>query len=221
MQKDTSQTFQNSITVLLADDHPTTRTGIRSIPRETTDIQVVGEAENGFQVQEMVTKLRPNILLLDLVMPGPTPAQLEKWVRTNSPETITLVLTAHDRDAYLASMMDAGVSGSLSKTETGERLISAIRRAASEDSLFTEEQFERAMRWQREAGNRMKYLTNRERQIFRMIFEGKDNKQIALKLKIATKTTAYHITNILRKLGVNSRHEAIVWAHKHLSDNLE
>ena len=69
---------QNVITVLLADDHPTTRAGIRAILQETTDIQVIGEAENGFQVQEMVAELRPSILLLDLVMPGPTPAQLEK-----------------------------------------------------------------------------------------------------------------------------------------------
>lgn len=89
MQKDALQNVQNQITVLLADDHPTTRTGIRTILQETRDIRVVGEAENGFQVQEMVAELRPNILLLDLVMPGPTPAELEKWVRTNSPETVT------------------------------------------------------------------------------------------------------------------------------------
>lgn len=221
MQKDVLLPSLNSITVLLADDHPTTRAGIRSILQETPDIQVVGEAENGFQVQEMVAELRPNILLLDLVMPGPTPAHLEKWVRANFPETITLVLTAHDRDAYLTSMMDAGVSGFLSKTETGERLILAIRRAASGSSLFTEEQFQRARRWRQEAGDRLKDLTPRERQILHLIAEGNDNKQIALKLEITTKTTAYHVTNILTKLGVNSRHEASAWAHKHLSDNLE
>ncbi len=71
-------TPKKPITVLLADDHPATRAGIRAILQETTDIQVIGEAETGFQVQEMVAELRPNILLLDLVMPGPTPAQLEK-----------------------------------------------------------------------------------------------------------------------------------------------
>lgn len=212
---------QNVITVLLADDHPTTRAGIRAILQETTDIQVIGEAENGFQVQEMVAELRPSILLLDLVMPGPTPAQLEKWVRANFPETITLVLTAHDRDAYLASMMDAGASGFLSKTETGERIVSAIRRAASGTPLFTEEQFERALRWKQAAGEKWQTLTEREREIIRLLVEGYDNKDIAQKLNIAPKTTAFHITNILKKLEVKSRHEAIAWVHKYLPDNPE
>jgi two-component system response regulator NreC len=221
MQKDALLPSPNPITVLLADDHPTTRTGIRSILQETPDIQLVGEAENGFQVQEMVAELRPNILLLDLVMPGPTPAQLEKWVRENYPETITLVLTAHDRDAYLASMMDAGVAGFLSKTETGERLISAIRRASSGASLFTEEQFERALRWKQAAGEKWKTLTDREREIIRLLAEGYSNKEIAQKLNIAPKTAAFHITNILKKLDVKSRHEAIAWVNKYLPDNLE
>lgn len=212
---------KNTITVLLADDHPTTRAGIRTILHETPDIQVIGEAENGFQVQEMVAELHPNILLLDLVMPGPTPAQLEKWVRTNFPKTITLVLTVHDRDAYLASMMDAGVSGFLSKTETGERLISAIRRATSGTSLFTEEQFERALRWKQMAGEKWENLTARERQTLRLIVDGCDNKCVAETLGIAIKTAAYHVTNVLKKLEVKSRHEAIAWAHKYLPDNLE
>ena len=221
MQKDTLQSVQNTITVLLADDHPTTRTGIQTILHETQDIRVVGEAENGFQVQAKVAELHPNILLLDLVMSGPTPAELEKWVRTNFPETVTLVLTAHDRDVYLTTMMDAGAAGYLSKTETGESLILAIRRAASGSSLYTEEQFQRAMHWRQEAGGKLKDLTRRELQILQLISEGKDNKQISLTLEIATKTTAYHITNILSKLGVNSRHEASAWAHKHLPDNPE
>lgn len=212
---------KNTITVLLADDHPTTRAGIRAILQETPDIQVVGEAETGFQVQEMMAELRPNILLLDLVMSGPTPAQLEKWVRANFPETITLVLTAHDRDAYLASMMDAGASGFLSKTETGERIISAIRRAASGASLFTEEQFERALRWKQAAGGKWQILTEREREIIRLLAEGYDNKEIAQKLNVAPKTAAFHITNILKKLEVKSRHEAIAWVNKYLPDNLE
>lgn len=212
---------QNQITVLLADDHPTTCAGLRAILSETSDIRVVGEAEDGFQVETMIAELHPNILLLDLVMPGPTPAQLEKRVRENYPETLTLVLTAHDRDAYLASMMDAGASGFLSKTETGERLISAIRRAMSGTEAFTEEQFARANRWRQEAGKKIEKLTSREKEIVRLVTKGYDNKQIAEKLDITAKTAAFHVTNILKKLDVKSRHEAIAWAHKYLPDNLE
>jgi DNA-binding NarL/FixJ family response regulator len=210
---------KNIITVLLADDHPTTRAGIRAILNETSDIQVTGEAENGFQVEKMVGELHPNILLLDLVMPGPTPAQLEKSIRANFPATITLVLTAHDRDAYLASMMDAGATGFLSKTET--RLISAIHSAANGDNLFTEEQFARANHWQQKAGEKWKDLTNRERQILHLLVEGCDNKCIAEALGITVKTAAYHVTNILKKIDEKSRHEAIAWTHKYLPDNLE
>jgi DNA-binding NarL/FixJ family response regulator len=209
------------ITVLIADDHPATRAGLCAILKDLPDIKVVGEAEDGFQVEKLVAELRPNILLLDLVMPGPTPAQLEKQVRTNYPETITLVLTAHDRDAYLAGMMDAGAAGFLSKTETGGRLISAIRRAALGDDLFTEEQFVRAAHWRDMAGHKWENLTRREHEIIQLIVNGCDNKQIAENLGITVKTISFHVSNILKKLDVNSRHEAIAWVHKYLPDHME
>lgn len=212
---------QSQITVLLADDHPTTRAGLRAILSETSDIRVVGEVEDGFQVETMVVELHPNILVFDLVMPGPSPVKLTKWIREHIPETLILVLTAHDHDAYLASMIDAGAVGFLSKTETGERLISAIRQAMNGAQTFTEDQFVRANRWRQEAGKKLEKLTHREGEVVRLIVKGYDNKQIAEKLNITAKTAAFHVTNILKKLDVKSRHEAIVWAHTYLSDNLE
>lgn len=209
------------ITVLIADDHPSTRAGLLAILNNQPDIRVVGEAENGFQVEKLIAELRPNILLLDLVMPGPTPAQLEKWVRTNFPETATLVLTAHDRDAYLAGMMDAGATGFLAKTEAGERIISAIRRVAGGELLYTEDQLMRAMRWRDTAGKKWESLTKREREIVQLVVDGCDNRQIAEKLNVAVKTISFHISNILKKLDVNSRHEAVAWVRKYLPDNLE
>jgi len=120
-----------TITVLLADDHPVAREGVRGILAKLPDIQIVGEAQNEKEVKELVAKLHPKILLLDLKMPGTSPFEIEKWVRENYPETITLVLTAHDRDFYLAGMMDAGIAGYLSKTERADNLIAAIRRAVA------------------------------------------------------------------------------------------
>ncbi len=212
---------KNTITILLADNHPTTRAGIRTILNETPDIQVIGEAEDEWQLRKMIAELRPNILLLDLVILGPAPAHIENWIRTSFPETITLVLTASDRDADLATMMDAGIKGFLSKTETGETLISAIRQAISGNNLFTEEQFVRANRWRQEIGRKLDSLTKRERQVIDLIVEGYDNKSIAQKLGVTIRTVGYHVTNILKKLDVKSRHEAIAWAHKCLPDNLE
>src|SRR3990170_5763846 len=106
---------RQTITLLLADDHPMVRAGIRALLMKAPDIQIVGEAQDGNETLRLVAKLRPKILLLDLKMPGPSPSEIEKWVRENYPETITLVLTAHDRDAYLSSMVEAGAAGYLDK----------------------------------------------------------------------------------------------------------
>jgi DNA-binding NarL/FixJ family response regulator len=214
-------TSHKDITVLIADDHPTTRAGIRAILETTPDIRIIGEVENGFQVEKTVAALQPNILLLDLIMPGPKPAQLEKSIRAQFPEIITLVLTAHDRDAYLATMMDMGVAGFLCKTETGETLVAAIRLAASGLSIFTEDQCRRALSWRHLAGEKWKSLTAREREVLHLIMEGRDNKYIAKELGITSKTAAYHVTSILKKLNVKCRHEAIAWVQRYLPDNLD
>ena len=140
------------ISLLLADDDPIVRAGIRAVLTKATDIRIVGEAKNGLEAQEMVGKLRPKILLLDLKMPGLSPAELEKWVREHYPETITLVLTSHDRDAYLAGMMEAGAAGYMSKGDSAAQLIGAIRRAAQGEILFDVEQFARARQWRARNG---------------------------------------------------------------------
>lgn len=209
------------ITVLLADDQPMVRAGIRALLAAADDMEIIGEAQDGFEVQKLVRKLRPQILLLDLKMPGPRPAELEKWTRENYPETITLVLTAHDRDAYLTDMMDAGAAGYLGKSETAERLINAIRRAAQGEVLFDHEQFTRTRQWREEVGDKLKRLTPRERQILELLARGYDNNAIAKELTITMKTTTYHITNLLKKLQLKNRQEAALWASKHLSDDLD
>lgn len=208
------------ISLLLADDHPVTRAGIRAILNEAPDIQVVGEAQNGQEAQELTAKFHPRILLLDLQMPGPRPAEIEKWVRAHSPETITLVLTAHDRDAYLASMMEAGAAGFLTKGEPAERLIAAIRRAAQGEILFNAEQLARTRQWRESAGKKWESLTERERQVLQLLAQGSDNATIAEILCVTPKTIAYHVANILKKLGVVSRQEATAWLHTHLPEDL-
>jgi len=146
---------ENMITVLVADDHSMTREGIRAILSRAPDIKIIGEAEEGEEIKRKVADLHPQVLLLDLHMPNLSPAKLEKWVRMNYPETTTLVLTGHDRKAYLSSMlltemMDAGASGYLEKSLKGEQLINCIRRAACGEILFSDEQIEKARRWREE-----------------------------------------------------------------------
>ena len=119
------------IRLVLADDDSLMREGIRAILSEASDIQIVGEAHDGFKAQQLTAQLRPRILLLDWQMPGPRPPEVVRFVRMHCPATSVLVLTGYDRDAYLAEMIDAGAAGFLIKNEAiASRLIEAIRRAA-------------------------------------------------------------------------------------------
>ncbi len=214
-------TLTKKISILLADDHPIARAGIRKTLELAEDFELLGEAENGSEAIELVEKLKPQVLLLDLKMPGPRPAEIEKWVRENYPETITLVLTSHDRDIYLAQMMDAGVSGYMNKDISSERLVGAIRRAVQGEVLFDQAQMQRAQIWRETVGEKLNHLTTRENEILKLLAKGLENKAIASTLDITPKTAAYHVTSILKKLSLKNRQEATIWALKNLSDDLE
>lgn len=199
------------ITVLVADDHEVTRRGIRAFLDQAPDIQVVGEAQDGIETRQLIVELHPRIVLLDLIMPDHSPFEFEKWVRTNYPETITLVLTAHDRDVYLSGMMEAGVAGYLDKKLRDGELIAAIHRAARGEFLFDKRQLERARRWREDVSRKWESLSKREREVLQMLTEGTKNKMIAEALGITVKTVQKHLENIYQKLGVSSRAEAIHW----------
>jgi DNA-binding NarL/FixJ family response regulator len=199
------------ITVLIADDHPGWIEGVRSIISKAPDMEIVGEAQDGEEIKQKVAELRPDILLLDLVMPHHNPLEFERWVRENNPETITLVLTAHDRVAYLAGMMNAGAAGYLDKKMKANDLLAAIRRAAQGEFLFDKEQMERARRWREEVTAKWESLSAREREVLQRLTEGQDNHAIAASLGISINTVEKHLKNIYRKLGVTSRSEAIHW----------
>jgi len=209
------------IRVLIADDHPVMRKGLRAVLEETLDIEVVGEAKDGVETRRMVAEFRPNILLLDLVMSDLRPFEVGKWVRANYPETITLILTAHDRDYYLAKAVEAGAAGFLTKDESPQKLVEAIRRAACGEVLITGEQLARAHSWRREVGERWESLTEREREVLRLLVKGQSNAAISEELCITVRTVECHVTSILSKLNVTSRQEAIVWVKDHhLMDDL-
>ncbi len=204
-----------TIRVVIADDHPAMREGIRTILSAAPDIEVVGEAEDGREAQEKVAALQPDILLLDLVMPDLRPAEIQAWVRERYPETTTLVLTAHDRDAYLAQTVQAGAAGFLAKDEAPQRLIAAIRCAARGEVLLTPEQWARIRAWEEGAGARWESLTARERDILVLLAEGKTTAEIAAALLITENTVRTHVGNLLGKLEVDSREAAIAWAWRH------
>jgi DNA-binding NarL/FixJ family response regulator len=203
------------ISLILADDHPATRAGLKSILSSVPDIKIVAEAENGQEIPALVQEFHPDILLLDLIMPNLKPAEIEKWVRINFPETQTLVLTAHDRDAYLAEMVDAGISGFLTKNDSAENLINCIHRAANGEVLITSDQRVRIQEWKSTVENKWKSLTKKEKEISGFLVLGLDNTTIANRLCVTKKTVEYHISNILGKLELRSRQEVISWCFCH------
>lgn len=210
--------FPDQITVLIADDHPLALEGVRSILEKAPEIKIVGEAQDGNEIKPMVAKLRPRILILDLKMPNLDPVEMERWVRENYPETLTLVLTAHDKDAYLSNMMDAGAVGYLDKKLQASQLITSIRRAAQGNFIFDKEQIERAKRWREEVTAMWESLSKREHDVLQLLTEGKDNNGIADTLTISINTVETHLKNIYKKLNVSLRTEAIQWWVEKITD---
>lgn len=209
-----------AIRVLLADDHPLARAGIRAALEETQDIEIVGEAANGTELQRLTAELRPDVVLLDLVMPGLHPAEFVRWARATCPETEVLPLTAHDKDYYLAEMLEAGAAGFLLKKEPLERLAQRIRCAAQGQILFSKEQRERMQHWREEVYARWESLTAREREVLLLLAKGLDNAAIAVRLGVTVKAVEHHVTNILCRLGLDSRLQAAVWVHDCLPEEL-
>ncbi|MCZ2122726.1 MAG: response regulator transcription factor [Anaerolineales bacterium] len=207
------------ITIVIADDDKLARIGIRKFLSQVEDFKIVGEAKDGFEIRKLIPKLRPKILLLDYRMPGPRAFEQEKWVRENHPETLVLVLTAHERDAYLTKTIESGMAGFLLKHENLERLTLAIRRAAEGTAYFSDEQIERARQWKQTVETKWEALSQREREVLQHLAAGEDNKSIAAALSISLKTIEFHVTSILKKLELNSRNEVIVWALKHQPDD--
>jgi len=209
-------TFDTSvIRVLIADDYPVTRQGIRTILEQAPDIAVVGEAADGAEAKDMVAQLRPDVVLLDIEMPGPCAWEVEAWIREQYPQTIGLVLSAHDRDAYLSEMMKAGAVGYLDKQLSAPQLVQAIRRAARGEYLFEVEQFRRAHYWRTEVLARWERLSPREKEVLQALAQEASTREIAQRLNIKPNTVDTHVRRLIHKLQVANRAEAIAWAWKH------
>lgn len=202
------------IRVLIADDHLVTRRGIVATLSQAKDIVIVGEAENGDVILPMVQQTQPDVLILDLVMPGLSALEIEKHMRTQYPAIPVLILTAHDRDYYLAQSIENGVAGYLSKDIRERDLAAAIRRAAKGQVLITGGQRARALSWQMEVEERWKQLTVREQEVLACVCAGQSTEQVADDLGISTHTVETHIGNIMRKLDIPSRTVLVSWVWK-------
>ncbi len=209
------------IRVLLADDHRLVRTGFRVILGLEDDIEVVGEAENGAQAVEATAAQHPDVVLMDVEMPGMDGLEATRRIVAAGGGPSVLILTTFDRDDYLFAALDAGASGFLLKNSSPESLVEAVRVVARGDALLAPEitrrvisAFARPGRARAEPGARLDELTPREHEVLIALAGGATNAEIAAALHLGETTVKTHVSRVLTKLGARDRTQAVVLAYE-------
>ena len=205
------------VKILLADDHPLIRTGLRSTLEQEADLVVVGEATDGAETQQLCQELVPDILLLDLGMPGPPATITVNSILDLCPQVKIIMLTAYDDEVYVRNLVGLGVSGYVLKEEAPETLIRAIRVALEGDTWFSRRVIDILARTSTERSELEDedHLTEREREVLFLMAKGFANNKIAETLSVAEGTIKNHVVNIYQKLDLHSRAEAVAWAWQH------
>jgi DNA-binding NarL/FixJ family response regulator len=208
----------NSIRVLIADDHAIVRDGVRALLALSEDIAVVGEAANGQQAIELARTLSPDVILMDIAMPGLGGLEATIEIRKDNPQAKILVLTQYEDREYIRRFLKAGVSGYVLKKAAGSELTSAIRAVSRGGLVLDPDVAREAMREQvgpatsGQAADPYDALTDREKQVLKLVAEGHSNKEVAELLDISVKTAMSHREHIMQKLDLHSRTDLIRFA---------
>jgi DNA-binding NarL/FixJ family response regulator len=200
-----------SIRIVLADDHSVVRQGLKMFLSLDPDFEVVGEAENGAEAVELARKLNPDVVLMDLLMPVMDGITAIGLIRREVPDTEVIALTSVLEDASVVGAVKAGAIGYLLKDTQSDELLRSIKAAAAGQVQLSPQAAARLMREVRTPDS-SQALTERETDVLRLLAQGKANKEIALELVIGEKTVKTHVSNILMKLGVQSRTQAALYA---------
>jgi len=204
------------IRVFMVDDHPIVRTGIRMLLEKAADIEVIGEAGNGENILALMRQLNPDVLLLDMEMPGKDGAAIMREVREAKLDVSILVLSAHDDKDYILNLITLGVSGYLTKEEAIDTIVDAVRGVAKgEEGWLSRRAAQRLIEAARTPSLSDRELTKREAAVLKLLARGWSNNKIAAELSVSERTVRFHLTNIYDKLQLGSRAEAISWALTH------
>ena len=214
------ETEATPISVLLVDDHTLFRSGIRSLLQRHPEFAVVGEAADGFEGIKRAQQLKPQVILLDLNMPGMSGVETLQLIRQDNPDTAIVMLTVSEDAEDLSVALKAGASGYLLKNIDTDYLTRAIRRAAAGETVVAEAMTAKLVA-QLQSGaaapvaSELDKLTPREREILDCLARGESNKSIARTLELAESTVKIHVQNVLKKLKLSSRVQAAVYAVEH------
>jgi DNA-binding NarL/FixJ family response regulator len=206
-----------NLTIVLADDHEVVRKGLRALLEAQPGFSVVGEAADGLKVVDLVERLRPRVLVADLMMPGLGGLEVTRQVVKRCPETRVVVLSMHANESYVLEALRNGALGYVLKDASAEELVRAIREAAAGRRYLSPPLSDRAVEsYARRVaeGGQDPYgaLTAREREVLHLAAAGRGNKEIAKELGISPRTAETHRANLLRKLGLKGQTELVRFA---------
>jgi DNA-binding NarL/FixJ family response regulator len=206
------------IRVLIADDHAIVRTGLSQLLGTADDIELVGAAGDGAEAATMAAELRPDVVLMDLSMPGTDGISATERIVAASPEVHVLVLTSFSDQARILDALQAGAEGYLLKHSEPEVILAGIREIVSGGSPLDPKAARVLLTNRRSPGPETK-LTDREQEVLDMVGAGLPNKTIARRLGISERTVKAHLTNVYQRLGVTDRTQAALWAQRQQRDN--
>jgi DNA-binding NarL/FixJ family response regulator len=208
----------NVIRVLIVDDHPIVRQGVRSVLANHADIQIVGEADSAATAFPLVEALKPDVVLLDIRLPGQNGIEITQRLKHEQPEVKVIILTTYDDDEYLFGALRAGADGYLLKSTSQEVLADSIRQVGRGERLLSPNLINKVLRefqdLARDKARADSGLTDQELQVLRMIAAGATNKEIAEKLYWSEVTVKRKVQDILEKMGVANRAQAVAEASK-------
>ena len=212
---------QNSTetSIVLADDHQVVRQGLRAMLAAEPHFRVIGEAGNGLEVARMVERLRPDVLVIDLMMPGLNGLEVTRQVKKRSPKTHVVVLSMHRDESYVLEALKNGAAGYVLKDSSAEELLRAIREAVAGRRYLSPPLSNSAIeayvqRGRATAIDDYHSLTIREREVFQLVAEGHTNADIGRRLFISPRTVEIHRANMMQKLGLSNQTELIRYALK-------
>jgi len=206
------------IRIMLVDDHAVVRSGLSAFLTVNPDLELVGEAENGEQAVIRANLLKPDVILMDLMMPVMDGVAATRAIKQQNPAIQIVALTSFQEDELVQSAMKAGAVGYLMKNVSARDLAAAIH-SAKQGKMTLSPEAAQALVHAAQQATETETLTEREREVLKLMVEGLNNAEIAERLVVSLSTVKYHISNILMKLGVDNRVAAVTMAlQRHLTD---
>ena len=208
-----------TVTILLADDHPIVRQGMKHLLEAEPDVTVVGEAADGLQTVQLVEKLKPRVLIVDMMMPGLHGLEILRQVKKRSPATLSIVLSMQSADAYVVEALKSGALGYILKDTGPAELVMAVRQVIQGQRFLSPKLSERLINAYIETSNQTildpyESLTDREREVLQMASEGLTTLEIARRLSISPRTAELHRAKMMSKLGLRNQTDLIRYAVK-------